>query len=44
MTEMKFGKGLGFVGYAEKFSLWIRDYGNVGAMDQTLKDGVLVFL
>ena len=44
MTEMRFGKGLGFVGYAEKFSEWIREYNNVSAMDQTLKDGVIVFL
>lgn len=44
MSEMKYGKGLGFVGYAEKLYQWSKEYPSVKGMEGHLRDGLLMFL
>ncbi len=41
---MKYGKGLGFVGYGEKLYQWSKDYPSVQGMEGHLKEGLLMFL
>ena len=44
MSEMKYGKGLGFVGYAEKLYQWSKEHPSVKGMEGHLRDGLLMFL
>ena len=45
MTELRFAKGLGFIGYGEKLADWVKkNEGNIQTMIQPLKEGVMVFL
>ena len=44
MSEMKFGKGLGFVGYGEKLYKWSKNFTCIKGMESHLKEGLLMFL
>jgi hypothetical protein len=44
MTEMKFGKGLGFLSYGEKLYNWTKEFKDIKGMEGHLKEGLLMFL
>ncbi len=44
MTEMKFGRGLGFIGYGEKLYTWAKEFTDIKGMENHLKEGLLMFL
>jgi hypothetical protein len=44
MGGMRFGKGLGFVGYGERLYEWAKEFTSIKGMESHLREGVMLFL